>query len=261
VQALTDDMKKTLSKLEMVKSKLTKAEKQRDIMMVADLQYYALPEIEEKLKSLKIDEEKASAALYDQLLDEDSKVFFTNTIGSAQVRKVVEKLTSEGRILPNSNSTFKAAMPVESSEPSATPDLRSELPSSDRRVASSELPNHQQPPELSNTSRTELEGGTARSPQELSDTSKAELEASTPGPRYELATSSIRGKVELESPERHEVPAADVQRRPELEGSWVSDLPELGNGNSKTDGDGEAEKEKEKGRWKGKLKGLISKGK
>jgi ATP-dependent Clp protease ATP-binding subunit ClpB len=74
---LTEDVKKMISKLETAKSKLAKAEKQRDIMMAADLKYYVLPELEEKLKRLKSDEEKASAALYDQILNEDSKVFFT----------------------------------------------------------------------------------------------------------------------------------------------------------------------------------------
>jgi hypothetical protein len=182
----------------MVKSKLTKAEKQRDLSMVADLQYYVLPEPEEKLKSLESDQEKASAALYDQILDEDSKVF-THTIGSAQIRKMVDKLTSEGRILPNSDSAFKAAMLVEGSESLAAPDLKNELPCSGRSLESSELPTHGKLPELSDTSRTELEGGTTRGPQELNDTSKAELEASTPGPRCEFAATPIRGKIELES--------------------------------------------------------------
>jgi ATP-dependent Clp protease ATP-binding subunit ClpA len=285
VQALTEEINTMTSKLETTKSNLANAEKHGDIMKAADLKYYVVPELEEKLKQLKSDKDKASSALSNQALNEASKVFFTQVITSTQVRKMADKIDSERNHLPRSDFTSKATALMGSSEllasdiretatelpdpetPAVTStnqtlDQRSEMPSFDKHLEPSELSTHQNPPELSDTSRMELEGVTTHDMQELNDTSKVELEASAPSPRYELATNPIRGNIELESLERHEVPAADVQRRPELEGSWVPDLPELGDENSKVDGDATGEKMvKEKGRWKGKLKGLIFKGK
>ncbi|KAE9375218.1 P-loop containing nucleoside triphosphate hydrolase protein [Stipitochalara longipes BDJ] len=284
VQTLTKDIKETMSKIGVAKSRLVKAEKERDYRKAADLQYYALPDLEMTLKQLKIDKESASAALYDQIIDEDSRAFFTHTISSVQVKKMADRLAAEGRIAPRSDPNSKATIPIDHGDSltsdlreiaaelrhAATPtptslsvalDQKNELPSSDR-MAAGELPTHQKPSELSNASRQEPDGTTAHGPQELSDTSKAELEASRPGPRYELANNPSLGKIELEDSKRYEAPAADVHRRPELEGSWVPDMPELGDGEtSKGEGEREAKKEKERGRWKGKLKGLMSRGK
>lgn len=241
-----------MAMLDKSNSKLVTAERDNDIIMAADMRYYVVPEVKEMLKKANSDEEKAKAAFYDQLLDEGGKPFFVQTIGSAQIRKMVEKLTSEGRYSPSSNPASKITVQAEGSNPLAVNPSQTARLSTDLKAF-----------ELNDTPRKELERKNKQSDsREFGDTStpRTELLTSTPGPRHELATNPVRGKIKLESPEWHELPAAEVQRRPELEGSWVPDLPELGVGNGEVD-DGDEKKEKVGGRWKGKLKGLIGKGK
>ncbi|GJQ09284.1 hypothetical protein GpartN1_g1075.t1 [Galdieria partita] len=87
-----NELKDMMTKLDALKIKLADAERRRDTVQAADLRYYAIPEIEERIRLLKneIDKEKETDAME---TDEESGKLLSDVVGYEQIADVVSRWT------------------------------------------------------------------------------------------------------------------------------------------------------------------------
>jgi len=87
-----NELKDMMSKLDALKIKLADAERRRDTVQAADLRYYAIPEIQERIRILKeeIDKEKETDVME---TDEEGGKLLSDVVGYEQIADVVSRWT------------------------------------------------------------------------------------------------------------------------------------------------------------------------
>lgn len=78
-----DEIAKLKEKLESLKLKMTDAEMKRDLALVADLKYYAIPELEKKIQQLTLEKNKRK----------DENALLQERVGPEQITEVVSRWT------------------------------------------------------------------------------------------------------------------------------------------------------------------------
>jgi ATP-dependent Clp protease ATP-binding subunit ClpB len=82
-----EEIRQLNKKLETLRNKVAEGERRRDLAAVADLRYYAIPEVEKRIKEL----ETESARIAKQIPDEEK--LLSETVGADQIMEVVSRWT------------------------------------------------------------------------------------------------------------------------------------------------------------------------
>lgn len=82
-----DELRKLNQKLEELKAKVQDGERRRDLALVADLRYYAIPEVEKKIKDIQESQSKASASI-----PEEDKML-SEVVSAEKIAEIVARWT------------------------------------------------------------------------------------------------------------------------------------------------------------------------
>ncbi|KAF2104581.1 heat shock protein [Rhizodiscina lignyota] len=80
-------------KLDQLKTKLAEADRVRDFQTASDLQYYAIPGVEERIANLEAEKRRADAEIYNMRGDSSAEPLITDAVGPDQINEIVARWT------------------------------------------------------------------------------------------------------------------------------------------------------------------------
>lgn len=80
-----EEVRTLQQKLEDLRNKVAEGERRRDLALVADLRYYAIPEVERRIKEI-----QAEAKRQSDLIPDEEKML-SETVGVEQIQEVVAR--------------------------------------------------------------------------------------------------------------------------------------------------------------------------
>ncbi|KAI9721291.1 MAG: Heat shock protein hsp98 [Candelaria pacifica] len=87
------DIQEAKMKLDSLKVKQAEAERMKDIQTASDLLYYAIPDVEERIRQLEADRARADAELYARRGSIGGQAMLTDAVGPDQINEIVAKWT------------------------------------------------------------------------------------------------------------------------------------------------------------------------
>ncbi|KAI9785396.1 MAG: Heat shock protein hsp98 [Candelina submexicana] len=87
------DIQEAKMKLDSLKVKQAEAERMKDIQTASDLLYYAIPDVEERIRQLEADRARADAELYARRGSSGAEAMLTDAVGPDQINEIVAKWT------------------------------------------------------------------------------------------------------------------------------------------------------------------------
>ncbi|KAI9701278.1 MAG: Heat shock protein hsp98 [Candelina mexicana] len=87
------DIQEAKMKLDSLKVKQAEAERMKDIQTASDLLYYAIPDVEERIRQLEAERARADAELYARRGSSGAEAMLTDAVGPDQINEIVAKWT------------------------------------------------------------------------------------------------------------------------------------------------------------------------